>query len=155
MKKVIIRLTENELKKIINESVIRILKEEDSSFVLQIIAQQLSQKGKISAQDGDENTVEVELTNGETAYIDFNVESNPYIQQGMSSNSRDVPDDADEIIDSPKVQVEAIEIWTDDGAKSYQIQDNGIVARTLENIIEIDYDTMDIPSEKDFNYYEE
>ena len=154
MGKVVIRLTESELKKMVNESVARVLKEHDDSFILQIIAQQLAQKGKIYAVNG-ENETEVELGNDKSADIIFNVESDPYMMKGMRSSSYDVPDDPNEIMDNPVIQVIKIDVWMNGGEYSYQVNDNGIVAKTLKNIIEMDYSNTDIPSEEDYNYYEE
>ena len=48
MSKVIYRLTESELRKIINESARRIIKEENDSFMLQVVAQTIIQKGKLT-----------------------------------------------------------------------------------------------------------
>ena len=154
MGKVIIRLTESDLHRIVNESVTRILKEQDDSFILQVVAQQLAQKGSIHAVNGTNDT-DVELGNGKTAYIEFTVESYPYVQKGMGSGSYDVPSDADEIIDSPSVYVDKVEIWMNGGENSYPLEDNGIIAKTLEKVIEIDYSGMDVPNEDDYNYYEE
>ena len=154
MGKVIIRLTESDLHRIVNESVTRILKEEDNSFLLQVISQKIVQKGSIYAVNGGSNDAQIDLGNGKTAYIEFIVESDPYLQKGMKSGSYDVPDDNDEIIDEPIVQVENIEIWMNDGENSYPLEDNGIIAKALEKVIEVDYSEMDIPREDDY-YYDE
>ena len=153
MDKVLIRLTEGELKQIIDESVTSIIREHDNAFMLQVVAQAIAQKGNISVVGGGENDVEVELGGDKIAYVLFNVEVNPYIHSGMKSNDYDVPDDPDEIVDEPKVEVIQAEILVDDN--SIPLEDNGIIAKALENAIEVDYSSMDVPSEEDYYYYEE
>lgn len=153
MDKVLIRLTEGELKQIINESVTNIIMEHDNAFMLQVVAQAIAQKGNISVVGGGENDVEVELGGEKTAYILFNVEVDPYIQKGMRSSSYDVPDDPDEIVDEPKVEVIHVEILVD--GNSIPLEDNGIIAKALENVISVDYSAMNIPSEEDYYYTED
>jgi hypothetical protein len=152
MGKVVIRLTESELKKIINESVSRILKEGDDSFILQTIAQEVAQNGVIYAKNG-ENETEVELDGGRLVIITFNVESDPYIEPGMKSMDYDVPNDPDEIIDKPTVTVTSMELYDNEGSSLGNLQDNGIVAKAIENELEMEYDSY-IPSrEEHFNDY--
>lgn len=152
MKK-IIRLTESDLHNIVQHSVARVLREEqDKNFLLQMVAQSIVQQGQLQAKVG-ENDAEFNLQGGKFAYITFEIDSDPYMQQGMKSSSYDVPNDADEIVDKPMVEIGSIEICNDEG-QCMQIHDNGIVKQALENVIEIDYDMDDIPSSEDyFNEY--
>jgi len=152
MKK-IIRLTESELHNLVQRSVQRILREQDESFLLQSIAQAIAQQGSIGAKLG-ECDAEIPLQGGKYAYITYEVDSDPYMQRGMRSNDYDVPDDSDEIIDSPTVEIGSIEVCNEEG-QCMPIRDNGIVRQALENAIDIDYNSIyDIPSEEDyFNEY--
>lgn len=148
----IIRLTESELHNLVQRSVQRILREQDERFLLQSIAQSIAQKRSVGAKLG-ENDGEFRLQDGNYAYITYTVEGDPYMQRGMRSSSRDVPDDPDEIIDNPTVEIGSIEICDDEGHCT-PIRDNGIVRQALENTIEIDYNILDIPSEEDYFYTE-
>lgn len=152
MGKVVIRLTESELKKIINESVTRILKEDDDSFILQTIAQEVAQNGAIYAKNG-ENETEVELDGGRLVIITFNVESDPYIELGMKSMDYDVPNDPDEIIDEPTVTITSMELYDNEGSSLGSLQDNGIVAKAIENELEVEYDSYIPSKEEHFNDY--
>ena len=152
MKK-IIRLTESELHNLVQRSVQRILREQDESFLLQSIAQAIVQKRSIGATLG-ECDAEIPLQGGNYAYITYTVEGDPYMQRGMRSSSYDVPDDPDEIIDSPTVEIGSIEVCNDEG-QCTPIRDNGIVRQALERTIDIDYSPIDnIPSEEDYFYTE-
>jgi hypothetical protein len=154
MKK-IIRLTESDLHNIIQHSVKRVLREEtDKNLVLQSIAQKIANQGHLSASVG-ENDADFDLDNGMFAYITCDVDSSPYIHQGMRSSSYDVPDDDDEIIDELSVEVQSIEVYDEDGETSMQIHDNGLIKRALESVISINYDDYDIPSEEEYFYYED
>ena len=152
MKK-IIRLTESELHNLVQRSVQRILREQDESFLLQSIAQAIIQKRSIGATLG-ECDAEIDLQDGKYAYITYEVESDPYMQRGMKSSSYDVPDDSDEIVGKPTVEIGSIEVCNEEG-HCVPIRDNGIVKQALEQTIEIDYNPFDdIPSEEDyFNEY--
>ena len=147
----IIRLTESDLHNLVQRSVLRILREQDNNLLLQSIAQGLVQQ-QLTASQG-ENEVEVQLQGDAIAQINFVVESDPYMRQGMRSNSYDVPDDEDEIIDKPTVEVGSIEFCDGEGEGCIQIHDNGIVKKALESVINVDYTDFDIPSEQD--YYSE
>ena len=148
----IIRLTESDLHNLIQRSVERILREQGGDdLLLQSIAQGLVQK-QLSASPG-ENEVEVELDGDTFAYVKYNVLCNPYMKQGMRSSSYDVPDDPDEIIDEPEIEVIEVEYCQDGDCTP--IQDNGIIKKALENNIEVDYNDYDVPSEEDFFYYED
>jgi hypothetical protein len=151
MKK-IIRLTESELHNLVQRSVQRILREQDESFLLQSIAQAITQQGSIGATLGDCDA-EIPLQGGKYAYITYTVEGDPYMQRGMRSSSYDVPDDPDEIIDNPPVEIVSIEVCDDEG-QCIQVRDNGIVTQALERTIDIDYDIDRIPSEEDYFYTE-
>ena len=148
----IIRLTESDLHNLIQRSVERILREQGGDdLLLQSIAQGLVQQ-QLSASPG-ENEAEVELDGDTFAYVKYNVLCNPYLKQGMRSSSYDVPDDPDEIIDRPEVEVIEVEYCQDGDCNP--IQDNGIIKKALENNIEVDYSDYDVPSEKEFFYYED
>lgn len=75
------------------------------------------------------------------------------MRQGMRSSSYDVPDDPDEIIDKPTVEIGSIEYCDSEGEGCIQIYDNGIVKKALESVIRVDYTDFDMPSEDD--YYSE
>ena len=154
MKK-IIRLTESDLRGIVQRSVLRVLQEQnDFGLLLQSIAQSIAQGNIIDVSPG-ENEQEVELEDGRLAYVTYDVNCNPYLRQGMKSYDYDVPDDPDEVIDNPEVVVNGIILYDDDGDKEIPLKDNGIVKKALESVIQVDYSDYDVPSEKDFFYYED
>ena len=148
----IIRLTESDLHNLVQRSVLRILHEQDNNLLLQSIAQSIASQGQLDVTAG-ENEGEFSLQGGNYAYITYNVECDPYMRQGMRSNSYDVPDDEDEIIDKPTVEVGSIEFCDGEGEGCVQIHDNGIVKKALESVINVDYTDFDVPSEDD--YYSE
>ena len=148
MKK-LIRLTESDLHNLVQRSVLRVLREQDENFLLQSIAQSLVQQRLVANQG--ENEIEVQLQGDAIAQITFVVESSPYMRQGMKSNSYDVPDDPDEIVDNPTIEVVEVVVCKD--GECLPIQDNGIIQQTLQKNVEIDYNGGDIPSEQD--YYSE
>jgi hypothetical protein len=153
MKK-IIRLTESDLHNLVQRSVAMVLQEQqDNNLLLQSIAQSIAQKGRLDVILG-ENDTDIELQGGRFANITFEVIGDPYMKRGMRSNSYDVPDDPDEIIDNPTIEVGSIEYCNNDG-RCIPIHDNGIVKKALESIIEINYNPLDIPSEEDYYYTEE
>lgn len=154
MKK-IIRLTESDLRGIVQRSVLRVLQEQnDFGLLLQSIAQSIAQKGTIYVNLG-ENYIDVELQQGNFADIKFEVDGDPYLQQGMKSSSYDVPDDPDEIIDNLEVVVTEIMLYDEDGDNEIPLEDNGIVKKALESVIQVDYSNYDVPSEEDYFYYED
>ena len=148
MKK-LIRLTESDLHNLVQRSVLRVLREQDENFLLQSIAQSLVQQRLVASQG--ENEIEVQLQGDTFAQIAFVVESSPYMRQGMKSSSYDVPDDPDEIVDNPTIEVVEVVVCKD--GDCLPIQDNGIIQQTLQKNVEIDYNGGDIPSEQD--YYSE
>ena len=151
MKK-IIRLTESDLHNLIQRSVERILREQGGDdLLLQSIAQGLVQQ-QLSVSLG-ENEAEVELGEDTFAYVKYNVLCSPYLKQGMRSNDYDVPDDPDEIIDEPEVEVIEVDYCQDGNCNP--IQDNGIIQKALQNNIEVDYSDYNVPSEEDYFYYED
>lgn len=152
MKK-IIRLTESDFHNLIKRSVERILREQDDTFLLQDIAQYIVQRGEIDVNPG-ENDLEVELQDGRLVYIKYNVLCNPYLHQGMKSSDYDVPDDPDEIIDDWDVEIIDICLFDYDD-NEVTINDNGIVRESLKRVLQIDYSNYDVPSEKEFFYYED
>ena len=121
---------------------------------MQSIAQSIAQKGTIYVNLG-ENYIDVELQQGNFADIKFEVDGDPYLQQGMKSSSYDVPDDPDEIIDNLEVVVTEIMLDDEDGDNEIPLEDNGIVKKALESVIEVDYSNYDVPSEEDYFYYED
>ena len=148
MKK-LIRLTESDLHSLVQRSVLRVLREQDENFLLQSIAQSLVQQRLVANQG--ENEIEVQLQGDAIAQITFVVESSPYMRQGMKSSSYDVPDDPDEVVDNPTIEVVEVVVCKD--GDCLPIQDNGIIQQTLQKNVEIDYNGGDIPSEQD--YYSE
>jgi hypothetical protein len=148
MKK-LIRLTESDLHNLVQRSVLRVLREQDENFLLQSIAQSLVQQRLVANQG--ENEIEVQLQGDAIAQIAFVVESSPYMRQGMKSSSYDVPDDPDEVVDNPTIEVVEVVVCKD--GDCLPIQDNGIIQQTLQKNVEIDYNGGDIPSEQD--YYSE
>jgi hypothetical protein len=153
MKK-IIRLTESDLRGIVQRSVLRVLQEQnDFGLLLQSIAQSIVQKGEIDVNPG-ENDLEVELQDGRLVYIKYNVLCSPYLRQGMKSNDYDVPDDPDEIIDDWDVEIIDICLYDYDD-NEVTINDNGIVRKSIKRVLQIDYSNYDAPSEEDYFYYED
>jgi hypothetical protein len=153
MKK-IIRLTESDLRGIVQRSVLRVLQEQnDFGLLLQSIAQSIVQKGEIDVNPG-ENDLEVELQDGRLVYIKYNVLCSPYLRQGMKSNDYDVPDDPDEIIDDWDVEIIDICLYDYDD-NEVTINDNGIVRKSIKRVLQIDYNNYDVPSEEDYFYYED
>jgi hypothetical protein len=126
-----------------------VLREQDENFLLQSIAQSLVQQRLVANQG--ENEIEVQLQGDAIAQITFVVESSPYMRQGMKSSSYDVPDDPDEVVDNPTIEVVEVVVCKD--GDCLPIQDNGIIQQTLQKNVEIDYNGGDIPSEQD--YYSE
>ena len=150
----IIRLTESDLRGIVQRSVLRVLQEQnDFGLLLQSIAQSIVQKNEIDVNPG-ENDLEVELQDGRLVYIKYNVLCSPYLRQGMKSNSYDVPDDPDEIIDDWDVEIIDICLYDYDD-NEVTINDNGIVRESLKRVLQIDYSNYDVPSEEDYFYYED
>lgn len=148
----IIRLTESDLHNFIKRSVERILREQGGDdLLLQSISQGLVQQ-QLSVSPG-ENEAEVELGEDTFAYVKYNVLCSPYLKQGMRSNDYDVPDDPDEIIDEPEVEVIEVDYCQDGDCNP--IQDNGIIQKALQNNIEVDYSDYNVPSEEDYFYYED
>ena len=148
----IIRLTESDLHNFIKRSVERILREQGGDdLLLQSIAQGLVQQ-QLSVSPW-ENEAEVELGEDAFAYVKYNVLCSPYLKQGMRSNDYDVPDDPDEIIDEPEVEVIEVDYCQDGDCNP--IQDNGIIQKALQNNIEVDYSDYNVPSEEDYFYYED
>lgn len=154
MKK-IIRLTETDLHGIVQRSVLRILQEQnDFGLLLQSVAQSIAQENTIDVTPG-ENEQEVQLEDGRLAFVAYDVQCSPYLRQGMRSADYDVPDDPDEIIDNPEVVVSEIILYDEDGDNEMPLEDNGIVKKALESVIQVDYSNYDVPNEEDYFYYED
>jgi hypothetical protein len=66
-----------------------------------------------------------------------------------------VPDDPDEIIDKPEVAVTEIILYDENGDNEIPLEDNGIVKKALESVIQVDYSNYDAPSEEDYFYHED
>ena len=158
MKK-IFRLTESELHRLIDESISRVLKEEDNTLLLQSIAQGVIKKRRIDVYPNKNSEIEVYLEDNTYAMIEVNVECSPYIVPGWKSNDRDVPDDLDEIVDDPQIEILGIFYDNGDGDDWVEIDDNGLVKKALEEVIYVDYADYDIPTEDELydyeNYYNE
>ena len=153
MKK-IIRLTESDLRGIVQRSVLRVLQEQnDFGLLLQTIAQSIAQESTIDVNLG-ENEQEVQLEDGRLAFVTYDVQCSPYLRQGMKSNDYDVPDDPDEIIDDWDVEIIDICLYDYDD-NEVTINDNGIVKESLKRVLQIDYSNYDVPSEEDYFYYED
>ena len=152
MKK-IIRLTESELHNLVQRTARRVIREQDESLLLQTLAQVIVQQRSVGATVG-ENDAEFQLQGGRYAYITYSVDCDPYMMQGMKSSSYDVPNDSDEIIDKPTVEIGSIEFCDNDG-ECVQVRDNGIIKQALERTVEIDYNGYDIPNEEDYYYTED
>lgn len=135
----IIRLTESDLHRIIKSSVSRILKEEADTQLLSQIVQGIMQLRSIDASPSRENDVdEIQLQNGNLVFISFNVNDRRYLVQGMRSGSYDVPDDPDEIEGDYDIDITSIEIYSEDGEKIADIEDNGMVADAIKSIADVD-----------------
>ena len=145
MSKVIYRLTESELHNLVDESVRRIIRENDTNFLLQIVAQSVIQKGRIDAEGGEQD-IELNIGQDKLAYILFNVNSNPYETPNTATSSYEEP--TNEIKDDVSVEIIDLEILKD--GESYPLEDNGIVKKALEKVIVMDYTNQDVPSERDF-----
>lgn len=152
MKK-LIRLTESDLHKVIKRSVSRILKESQETDILSQIVQGIMNMGEIKGDSSYENEIsDIELDNGNVAFITYEVSDGRYLQRGMSSYDRDVPDDPSEVMGDYDIEVTAIEIYTDDGEFVTSLKDNGMVADAIKDIAIIDESDLDY---QDDDYYEE
>jgi len=152
--KEIIRLTESELYNLIGNSVKRCINENayDETVMLNYIAQTILDGKTITCKKG-KNDIIVELDDGSPVYVEFMLYSDPYINKGTRSYDYDVPDDSDEIIDNPYVEVEEIIAYSDEGSTQTRIIDDGTVANAIEENMEVDYYDDDIPYsyEKDYD----
>lgn len=160
MKK-IIRLTESELHGIIMNAVKKVLREsnEEQQF-FQAIANGINTQWNPRYLTPGDNEIDIDLDENTTAYIDFELVCDPYVRRGMRSYDYDVPDDPDEIVDEPKVEITNIVIYFDNGDSEQQITDNGFIQNAIQNKvdnggIEIEYDWDRVPSEEDYFYYED
>lgn len=160
MKK-IIRLTESELHGIIMNTVKKVLREsnEGQQFI-QAIADGINTQWNPMYLTPGGNEIDIDLGENTTAWIEFELVCSPYLRSGMKSNDYDVPDDPDEIVDEPKVEITNIVIYFDNDGSEQQITDNGVIQSTIQNkvdngSIEIEYDWGRVPSEEDYFYYED
>lgn len=152
MKK-IFRITETELRGLVNESIQRVLREhKEQKMLLQMVAQGIVSNGNLECTNG-ENETEVVLGEDEIAYITYEVSSSPYIKRGESRMSTyDIPEE-DEIVDDIEIQVLSI-LYCVDG-ECTNLDDDGLVKTALENAIEMSYDTTSIPTEDEYFYHED
>ena len=137
-----LRLTESDLHRIIASAVGKILTESNDNELLSAIVEKLSNVN-IDAKPG-KNEIQVPLDdNGDLiAFIDFVVEDNRYLEHGMRSQSRDVPDDPDSIEGDYNVMVSSIVIY-DDNNEETEFADNGMVADALRDLINLDNEGLD------------
>jgi len=153
----IIRLTESDLHGMVRNAVKRILRESNDNQTIMAIANAIEQQWEpVSLSPGD-NEIDVELGGNASAYITFNLVCDPYIQPGMRSQSRDVPDDPDEIVDEPEVEVNQIVMYYD-GGDEQNIVDDGTIQSTIEMIVsgaKIDYDWNSVPTQDEYFYHED
>lgn len=152
MKK-LIRLTESDLHNIIRKSVARIIREDNNALILKSIVDDIERTSGIRGLEvtPGENEYEVDLEDGRTVYIDYDVECDPYSHTGKGGP------DPSEIIDEPTVSIESIVCFDADGAESIDIHDDGSVKATLERVIDVDYTDFDVPDEKTYQrdlYYD-
>ena len=142
------RITHSDLRRIVSESVRRIMLENDDTLQLQSIAQGIVSMGQYDAYGG-ENEIEVSLEDAD-CYINFIVHSNARVRRGLGSQSMYVPDDPDEVVDDHYIEVTGIEYCVGDECR--HLTDNGIVQRALEKVVQVEYDDMySLPSEKEWN----
>jgi len=127
-----LKLTESDLHNMISRAVLYTLREgiENSEILSQIV--QCLSKLSINAVPG-ENDLEVPMDeNGNMfAYIVYNVNDNRYIEHMTSTYTE--PEMGGEY----HVSVNEIYIYDEDGVES-QINDNGMVANALNNLINVD-----------------
>lgn len=148
-----LRLTESDLHRIIASAVGKILTESNDNELLSAIVGKLSNID-IDAKPG-KNEIQVPLDdNGDLiAFIDFVVEDNRYLEHGMRSQSRDVPDDPDSIEGDYNVMVSSIVIY-DDNNEETEFADNGMVADALRDLINLDNEELDYLDDDQSGYNE-
>ena len=148
-----LRLTESDLHRIIASAVGKILTESNDNELLSAIVEKLSNVN-IDAKPG-KNEIQVPLDdNGDLiAFIDFVVEDNRYLEHGMRSQSRDVPDDPDSIEGDYNVMVSSIIIY-DDNNEETEFADNGMVADALRDLINLDNEGLDYLDDDQSGYNE-
>lgn len=148
-----LRLTESDLHRIIASAVGKILTESNDNELLSAIVGKLSNID-IDAKPG-KNEIQVPLDdNGDLiAFIDFIVEDNRYLEHGMRSQSRDVPDDPDSIEGDYNVMVSSIVIY-DDNNEETEFADNGMVADALRDLINLDNEGLDYLDDDQSGYNE-
>lgn len=148
-----LRLTESDLHRIIASAVGKILTESNDNELLSAIVEKLSNVD-IDAKPG-KNEIQVPLDdNGDLiAFIDFVVEDNRYLEHGMMSQSRDVPDDPDSIEGDYNVMVSSIIIY-DDNNEETEFADNGMVADALRDLINLDNEGLDYLDDDQSGYNE-
>ena len=148
-----LRLTESDLHRIIASAVGKILTESNDNELLSAIVGKLSNID-IDAKPG-KNEIQVPLDdNGDLiAFIDFVVEDNRYLEHGMRSQSRDVPDDPDSIEGDYNVMVSSIVIY-DDNNEETEFADNGMVADALRDLINLDNEGLDYLDDDQSGYNE-
>jgi hypothetical protein len=152
----IIRLTESDLHNMVRNALKGVLRESNDRFV-PLIAKAVEEQWEPETLTPGENEIDVEPTRNMSVFITFNLVCNPYIQPGMRSQSRDVPDDPDEIVDEPKVKITQISMYLDENEK-VGITDDGTIQSVIQekvNNAEIKYDWNRVPSREEFFYHED
>lgn len=142
----VLRLVESDLHNLIVSTVKKILKEGyENNEILSRIVERLS-IADVPSKVG-ENYVDVPLDdNGDIiACIDYELQDDRYLMKGMESDGYNYPDDPDEVYGDYKVFVTSIVI--DDNGEETEIEDNGMVANALKNLVD--------PSTDDLEYYED
>lgn len=150
----IIRLTENDLHKMVRNVLKGVLRE---SNLVPLIANAVEQQWKPDTLTPGENEIDVEPTRNTAVFITFNLICSPYIQPGMRSQSRDVPDDPDEIVDEPEVEITQIYMVLNDDDEM-EITDDGTIQSVIQEKVdnaEIEYDWSRVPSREEYFYSED
>lgn len=136
-----IRLTESDLKNLVSSVVKRILREEvNNNSILGKIVERLSNMD-IQAKHG-ENDVQVPLDDegNVIVFIDFTINDNRYLVKV------DAPDGPwDEPEGDFELQITALIVMDEDGNET-PIEDNGMVANALKELVTLDNSELDYPT---------
>lgn len=150
----IIRLTESDLHNMVRNALKGVLSE--TNFI-PLIAKAVEEQWEADTLTPGKNEIDVEPTRNTRVFITFNLICSPYIQPGTRSQSRDVPDDPDEIVDEPEVEITQIYMVLDDD-EEMEITDDGTIQSVIQekvNNAEIEYDWSRVPSRKEYFYHED
>lgn len=149
----VLKLVESDLQRLISSAVKKILKEgNENNEILSKIVERLSE-ADIPSNSG-ENYVDVPLDdNGDViACIDYELQDDRYLVRGMSGDGYLTPDDPDEIEGDYQVYVTSIII--DNNGEETQIEDNGMVANALKNLVTPDDDNLEYYEDDDYYEYD-